>query len=84
MGAGAFTMHRKYGTDVMSGATIQLESAALRELKGELPFGKIGEHQISRLVMGGNLIGGWAHSRDLIYVPSCSKPITPKRKYTKH
>ena len=80
MGAGAFTMHRKYGTDVMSGATIQLESAALRELKGELPFGKIGEHQISRLVMGGNLIGGWAHSRDLIYVPSLFKAYNTQKK----
>jgi hypothetical protein len=33
-----------------------------------LPTGKIGKLTISRLICGGNLIGGWAHSRDLIYV----------------
>ena len=30
--------------------------------------GKIGNVNISRLILGGNLIGGAAHSRDLIYV----------------
>ena len=33
-----------------------------------LSAGKIGKLTISRLICGGNLIGGWAHSRDLIYV----------------
>jgi len=33
-----------------------------------LPAGKIGEVKISRIICGGNLIGGFAHSRDLIYV----------------
>jgi hypothetical protein len=32
-----------------------------------MPCGKIGKISVSRLIMGGNLIGGWAHSRDLIY-----------------
>jgi hypothetical protein len=34
---------------------------------GSLPCGKIGGVTLSRLVLGGNLIGGWAHSRDLMY-----------------
>ncbi len=34
---------------------------------GSLPCGKIGNVPISRLLLGGNLIGGWAHSRDLMY-----------------
>jgi hypothetical protein len=34
---------------------------------GSLPCGKIGNVSISRLLIGGNLIGGWAHSRDLLY-----------------
>ncbi len=38
-----------------------------------LPTGKIGNVTISRLICGGNLIGGWAHSRDLIYVSSLLK-----------
>jgi hypothetical protein len=33
-----------------------------------LPAGKIGDLKISRIICGGNLIGGYAHSRDLIYV----------------
>ena len=35
-----------------------------------LPKGRIGELKISRIFCGGNLIGGWAHSRDLTYVSS--------------
>lgn len=34
----------------------------------QLPRGKIKDLEISRMICGGNLIGGWAHSRDLIYV----------------
>jgi hypothetical protein len=32
------------------------------------PKGKIAGQEFSRLMMGGNLIGGWSHSRDLAYV----------------
>ncbi|NUQ62951.1 MAG: hypothetical protein HUU20_10700 [Pirellulales bacterium] len=35
---------------------------------GQIPCGQIGKLKVSRMLMGGNLIGGWAHSRDLIYV----------------
>jgi hypothetical protein len=38
-----------------------------------LPQGQIGNVKISRVICGGNLIGGWAHSRDLIYVSSLLK-----------
>jgi len=80
MGIWAAKTNRKFGVDVMSGATIQLNQAALGELKGTLPKGKIGDHEISRLVIGGNLIGGWAHSRDLIYVPSLFKAYNTEKK----
>jgi len=33
-----------------------------------MPVGSIGKVKISRLICGGNLISGYAHSRDLIYV----------------
>lgn len=33
-----------------------------------MPCGKIGKITVSRLICGGNLISGYAHSRDLIYV----------------
>jgi len=34
---------------------------------GGLPCGKIRDVSLGRLLIGGNLIGGWAHSRDLAY-----------------
>ena len=34
----------------------------------DFPKAKIGEVEISRVICGGNLISGYAHSRDLIYV----------------
>lgn len=39
----------------------------------ELPAGKIGDVELSRLIIGGNLIAGFAHSRDLIYVSDLFK-----------
>lgn len=41
--------------------------------KGTCPTGKIGNVTISRLICGGNLISGYAHSRDLIYVSDLLK-----------
>jgi uncharacterized membrane protein YphA (DoxX/SURF4 family) len=80
LGLGAFNVQRKYGVDVVSGATIQVNPVAISELKGELPKGKIGNHEISRLLMGGNLIGGWAHARDLIYASKLFKAYNTERK----
>ena len=34
----------------------------------DMPTGKIGDVTISRILCGGNLISGYAHSRDLMYV----------------
>jgi hypothetical protein len=38
-----------------------------------MPTGKIGKVKISRLICGGNLTNGYAHSRDLIYVSDLLK-----------
>jgi uncharacterized membrane protein YphA (DoxX/SURF4 family) len=80
LGWGAFRVKDKYGVDVLSGATIQVNAGSLSELKGALPKGRIGKHNMSRLVLGGNLIGGWAHSRDLIYVPSLFRAYNNEKK----
>ncbi|QGY44033.1 hypothetical protein GM418_10295 [Maribellus comscasis] len=80
IGFGAFKEHEKYGVDTLSGATIQVGGADISELKGELPKGKIGDHEISRLIIGGNLIGGWAHARDLIYVSSLFRAYNTEAK----
>lgn len=60
--------------DARSGATIKtFNFTSLGELKGQIPKGKIGSLELSRLIMGGNLIGGWAHGRDLIYTDKLVK-----------
>ncbi|MCK5135834.1 MAG: DoxX family protein [Bacteroidales bacterium] len=60
--------------DANTGATIRNFSfSSLKDLKGKVPKGKIGDLEISRMIAGGNLIGGWAHSRDLIYVSKLVK-----------
>lgn len=71
------------GIDANSGSTLlQFNYASLKDLKGQVPNGiikytgkdgKPAEFELSRIVMGGNLIGGWAHSRDLIYVSKLVK-----------
>lgn len=71
------------GMDANSGATLlKFNYSTLKDLKGEVPKGVIkytgkdgnqAEFELSRLLMGGNLIGGWAHARDLIYVSKLVK-----------
>ena len=80
LGWGAGRSAKLYGTDTLSGATIQINQVALGDLKGELPKGKIGHHELSRLIMGGNLIGGWAHARDLIYAEQLFKAYNTEKK----
>jgi len=71
------------GMDANSGATLlKFNYSSLKELKGQVPKGVINYtdingkpaiFELSRLIMGGNLIGGWAHARDLIYVSKLVK-----------
>ncbi|GHV09052.1 hypothetical protein FACS1894160_4340 [Bacteroidia bacterium] len=80
MGWSAYESNKVYSIDATTGATIKINQVALGELKGELPKGKIGKHEMSRLVMGGNLIGGWAHARDLLYAGSLFKAYNTEKK----
>jgi len=60
--------------EAVTSATIKtFRFASLEDLKGEIPYGQIGNLKISRMFLGGNLIGGWAHARDLIYVSKLVK-----------
>jgi hypothetical protein len=36
--------------------------------KADMPYGMLGKAKISRLMLGGNLVSGYMHSRDLAYV----------------
>ena len=46
----------------------------------QIPTGKLGNLTISRMIMGGNLIGGWAHARDLIYASKLFKAYNTEEK----
>jgi len=58
-----------YEEKALLAATVRKPAAATPagSAKG-MPMGKIGNIKISRIFCGGNLISGFAHSRDLIYV----------------
>lgn len=49
-------------------------------VSGKMTYGKIKHLKISRLFCGGNLIGGWAHSRDLMYVSPLIKAYHTQEK----
>ena len=52
----------------------------LKALKEEVPAGQVGDLKLSRVILGGNLIGGWAHARDLIYVSKLVKAYHHREK----
>ena len=85
-GAAFFGMAKKRGwisfeeknlaakTDAVSSASLILgKSQSISELKGQVPTGRIKNITLSRIMIGGNLISGFAHSRDLIYVSTWLK-----------
>ncbi len=69
---------RRFVQQIMAGS----DRATLEELKGKLftdetsqltgtiPQGQLGNISCSKLILGGNLLSGYVHSRDLIYVSS--------------
>jgi len=83
LGVFSYGAARKYKWEkahAITGATITLKEVKLEELKGELPKGKLGKLEATRLILGCNLIGGWAHARDLIYASSLFKAYNTDRK----
>ncbi len=71
----------QYEVDGISGATPKdFEYTAIGDLDGELSKGHIGDLELSRMILGGNMMGGWAHSRDLIYVSDLMQNYNTERK----
>jgi uncharacterized membrane protein YphA (DoxX/SURF4 family) len=67
--------------DAVTGASAKtFNNASLKELKGQVPHAKIKDTEFSRIILGGNLLSGWAHSRDLIYVSQLVKAYHQKEK----
>ena len=60
--------------DALSGASrTHTNWAKYADLKKQMTKGTIKGLDFSRIIMGGNLIGGWAHARDLIYASDLVK-----------
>lgn len=87
LGAFGYAFMRKHGpvwereniatkkVDAFTSATVKsFEFSDIKDLKKPLDaYGKIGNVKISRMIMGGNLMGGWAHARDLLYTDKLVK-----------
>jgi len=83
LGAFACAAVKKHNWDkvnAVTGASIKVSDTRLKDLKGKLSLGAVGRCQVSRIIMGGNLIGGWSHARDLIYVSSLFKAYNTEKK----
>ena len=83
LGAFAWGTHRKYrwnSVNAVSGASITVPNIALKDLKAPVPSGNILDKKVSRIIAGGNLIGGWSHSRDLRYVSKLFKAYNTEKK----
>ena len=69
---------------LLPGAHAEIPTTGVNVVKaasrGKVPTGKIGKLTVSRLISGGNLISGWAHSRDLHYVPSLMRAYNTEEK----
>ena len=71
---------KKTKVDAVSAATKKFNWTTLKQRKGKSPKGQIGKLPLSRIIMGGNLIGGWAHARDLLYVSKLVKAYHTRTK----
>ncbi|HEC03968.1 MAG TPA: hypothetical protein ENI81_10580 [Phycisphaerales bacterium] len=72
VGSAAVTSALSLEEKALMAAMNKPKKPSAESVKG-LPAGKIGSVKISRIICGGNLIGGYAHSRDLLYASSLLK-----------
>ena len=55
--------------DAVSSPSEKIAKAlSLDDLKGKVPHAMLGHLDVPRIILGGNLMNGYAHARDLIYV----------------
>ncbi|MFC2098899.1 DoxX family membrane protein [Bacteroidota bacterium] len=83
LGAFAWGSWRKFkwnSVNAISGATITVPNISLNDLKAPVTYGQILDKKVSRVIAGGNLIGGWSHSRDLGYVNQLFKAYNTEKK----
>lgn len=64
---------KKPADAISTASLITARKIDISELRGKVPSGRIKDISMSRIMVGGNLISGFAHSRDLIYVSTWLK-----------
>jgi hypothetical protein len=67
LGAAAFSFEEQALLARAAGESTPTQTQSSRAA-GQMPMGKLGSLNVTRLIVGGNLTSGFAHSRDLIYV----------------
>jgi len=68
-------------SDGLSGASrLYTNWAKLDDLKKKMVKSRLGKINLSRMFIGGNLVSGWAHARDLLYVSDLVKAYHTKEK----
>lgn len=68
------SLEEQHLADAVTSASVKsFDFTRLEDLKEPVPMTRIGNMRVSRMILGGNLIGGWAHARDLIYVSKLVK-----------
>jgi hypothetical protein len=83
LGVLGYAAREKYDWEkihAVTGASIKLPNLGLADLKGQLPQGTLGKLKVSRVILGANLMGGWSHSRDLMYASTLFKAYNTDRK----
>jgi uncharacterized membrane protein YphA (DoxX/SURF4 family) len=78
-GALVWKEKKNVSVDAITSPTMQIDEEVLK-VAGKLPSGQIGDIKVSKLIMGANLIGGFAHSRDLIYVGDLFRKYNTEKK----
>jgi uncharacterized membrane protein YphA (DoxX/SURF4 family) len=81
--SGAFlrNINETGGADAVSGASaIRVDYKQIKDIKGTLPEGKLGNLTMSRMIMGCNLMSGYAHARDLKYANTLFKAYNTEHK----
>ncbi len=86
LGAFAYAIHRKAEWEsyeekilqdryngITSATSKGFNPSTLKDSKGMVPHSKIKDLDVSRVILGGNLVNGYAHARDLIYVNNLVK-----------
>lgn len=68
------------GADAKKAPPAAAPAAADTTPKAGMPFGMLGKAKISRLMLGGNLVSGYMHCRDLRYVPQLFRAYVTEEK----